>query len=266
MARLARVPRVPRGLRGLEAGRAAGRFGLDPEPEPRGVGWPRLPGGTRAGTTRRAAWRRAQARRVVAAVLAGAATWLVVSAVAPRPVDSGVSVVVAAHDLALGARVGADDVRVESRPGSQRPASALAGPADALGQVTAGPVGVGEVLTTSRFRGAASLTGLSPALVAMSIPLVDEGLLVDLRAGDTVTVLAPGTGASVAAAAPVLSVTASGESPSVAGGSALLGATSAGGAGSRLVVGLTRAEAGAVAGAMGGPSGLTGFVVALGGR
>lgn len=100
----------------------------------------------------------------------------------------------------------------------------------------------------------------------MSIPLVDEGLLVDLRAGDTVTVLAPGTGASVAAAAPVLSVTASGESPSVAGGSALLGATSAGGAGSRLVVGLTRAEAGAVAGAMGGPSGLTGFVVALGGR
>ncbi len=171
-------------------------------------------------------------------------------------------VVVAVHDLTLGAMVGADDVRVEHRPVSQRPGSAVPDLTGAVGQVTAGPVGAGELLTTARFRGPSALAGLAPTRVAVSIPLVDDGLLTALHAGDTVTVLAPGTGSRVATAAPVVSVT-SADGSSGAGGGDVLGQASSGGTSARLVVALTTQEAAGLAAAMGGASGLTGFVIAL---
>ncbi|MDQ2757037.1 MAG: SAF domain-containing protein [Actinomycetota bacterium] len=199
----------------------------------------------------------------MSALLAGTATWLVVSAVVPHPVEAGVPVVVVVHDLALGARVGADDVRLERRPASERPLSAVPRMVDAVGQVTAGPVGEGELLTTTRFRGPAALAGLAPARVAVSIPLVDDGLLPVLSAGDRVTVLTPGTGASIATAAPVLSVSSPDDGGAGLRGTDVLGHVSSGGTGARVVLGLTAQEATSVAAAMGGASGLTGFVLAL---
>jgi len=173
-----------------------------------------------------------------------------------------VPVVIAVHDLTLGARVGADDVRLERRPVSQRPGSAVPDLAGAVGQLTAGPVGQGELLTTTRFRGPSALAGLALTRVAVSIPLVDDGLLSALHPGDSVTVLAPGTGSRVATGAVVVSVT-SADGSTAAGGVDVLGHASSGGTGARLVVGLTAQEAVGVAAAMGGASGLTGFVIAL---
>lgn len=207
------------------------------------------------GTTRRSVWRRTRARRVAAALLAAAATWLVVTALAPHPPETGVPVVVAARDLPTGARVGDADVRVERRPGSQRAAGTVEALADAVGRVTAGPVAAGEVVTSARFRGPPALAGLTPSRLAVSVPLADAGLVGSLRPGDAVAVLAPGTGATVATSAPVLEVSTG------PAGSDLLGG--GGDTGARVVLALRDDEARAVAAALGGPSGPVGFVLAL---
>ena len=86
-----------------------------------------LPPGWR-GSGRRAVWRRARLRRAVAAVLAGVAAWLVVSAFLPTPPPVGVPVVVAVRDLPAGHRLSASDVRVDRWPSEIRPASALQDP------------------------------------------------------------------------------------------------------------------------------------------
>lgn len=189
---------------------------------------------------------------MVSAVLAGAALWLVASALLPKAPDPGVPVLVATHDLALGQTVGGGDLRVERRPEAYVPSGALRAVEPAVDQVLGGPVLAGEVLTSARFRGSGSLAALAPGTLAVSVPVGDPGLLGTLRPADLVSVLVAGTGETVAAAAPVLSS----EPPtaSALGGSA---ATNP-----RVLLALTPTEAKALAAALGSPT-AAGFVVAL---
>jgi Flp pilus assembly protein CpaB len=199
--------------------------------------------------------------RLTAAVLLGLAAWLTVRAVTPAPADPGLPTLVAVHELPLGATVGADDVRLEARPEGVRPAGALDRADAAIGHVVSGPVLVGEMITTARFRGAAQLAGLSPGLVAVSLPLDDAGLLATLGPAMSVSVLAAGSGDPLATEARVLSADGAGSGRGAESGMGAL-AAAAGGVG-RLVVAVTPAEARAIAAAMGARGAGDGFVVAV---
>ena len=193
----------------------------------------------------------------------GVAAWLTVQVLAPAPVDPGIPTRVVVRELPLGTTVGADDVRVEARPVAQRPAGALDRAEQAIGQVVSGPVLVGEVVTTARFRGSGQLSGLSPGLVAVSLPVDDGALLSTLRPAMSVSVLAAGSGDPLAPEARVLAANGPGSgTPGGSPGTGLLAA--AAGGGGHLVVAVTAAEARAIAAAM-GPRGAGGggFVVAL---
>jgi Flp pilus assembly protein CpaB len=202
--------------------------------------------------SRRGRWRRTIAARVISALLAGTALWLVASAVLPRAPDPGVPVLVATRDVGLGETVSAADVRVDRRPEAYRPSGALSSADPAVGRVLSGPVMAGEVLTPARFRGAGSLTGLPDGSVVVSVPVGDTGLAATLHPADLVSVLVAGSGETVAASAPVLSADLT--SASVIGAS--------GPAGAHLLLALTPAEAKAYAAAVGAPTS-TGFVIAL---
>lgn len=227
-------------------------LGYPGAPPPARRGWRRLVPDALTSTTRRAVWRRTRARRVLAAVLAGLAAWVLVGAVVPRPVETGLPVVVAAHDLPLGATVAAQDLRVERRPESQRPGEALLSVDEATGRVTSGRVTAGEVLTAARFRGPSQLGGLPAGQVAVSVPLLDDGILGSVRVGDLVEVLAPGSGDPVTPGARVLGL----DRP----GGGVLGDEGSTG---RVVLALSGDEARRVAAAMSSQTGVSGFVLAL---
>lgn len=201
--------------------------------------------------TRRAAWQRTKARRVLSAGLVGAAVCLLATQLVPHPAQVGIPVVVAARALPIGAALTGSDVRTELRPATQRPVGALTSATEAVGRIASGPLAVGEVLTSGRFAGPGLLTGLPSGLVAMSIPLLDPGLLPALQPADSVQVLASGSGRTLAVAARVLGV--------VTPDTGLLGSEGAG----RLVVALSADEARAVAASMASATGVSGFVVAL---
>ena len=203
--------------------------------------------------TRRAAWQRTKARRVVSALLAGVAVWLLGAQLVPHPVEVGEAVVVVARALPIGAVLSGSDVRTELRPPSERPDGVLTSVEEAVGRVSAGPLATGEVLTTGRFTGPELLAGLPSGLVAMSVPLLDPGILPAVRPADSVRVLAPGTGATIAAAARVLSV----DSPDPG----LLGTGTA--SSGRLVLAVSADEARVLAASMASMTGVTGFVLAL---
>ncbi len=203
-------------------------------------------------SSRRARWRRSKLRRLLCAFLTALGVWLIGSAVMPAGAGTGEPVVVAARAVPLGATVSADDLRLERRPASQRPAEALAAVEPVVGQVAAGPLAEGEPLTPARFQGPHQLAGMPPGQVAVSVPLVESGLVATLRPADTVEVLAAGSGETVAARALVLSVAR--PDPS------LLGASDAGG---HVVLAVTSDEARRVAAAMAAQAGPSGFVLAL---
>ncbi len=99
----------------------------------------------------------------------------------------------------------------------------------------------------------------------MSVPVVDAGLMRDLRPSDVVTLIAPGSGETVAERATVLSVAGEGAGLDGAAGAGLLGTSRTDAP--RLVVALTAQEARAVAIALGaagaGAAGASGFVLGL---
>jgi len=204
-------------------------------------------------SSRRARWRRAKALRLGCALLGATAVWLVGSPLLPHEAQTGAPVVVLARDLAIGSTLSADDVRVERRPLDQRPTHALDRAEAAIGRVAARPLSEGEVLTGARFQGQAQLAGLGSGRVAVSVPLVESGLLPAVRPADLVEVLAAGTGQTVASRAPVLSV----ERPA----EGVLG-PGADGTG-HIVLALTGEEARAVAATITAQTGPAGFVLAL---
>jgi len=204
-------------------------------------------------SSRRARWQRTKAMRLVCALLAAAAVWLVGSPLLPQAVETGDLVVVVTREVPIGSTLSGADVRVERRLSGQRPVRALDRADAAIGRVVASPLSEGEILTAARFQGQAQLTGLGSGRVAVSVPLVESGLLAAIRPADVVEVLAAGTDQTVAPSARVLSV----ERP--AEGVLGQGADSAG----HVVLALTSDEARAVAAAVSSQTGPAGFVLAL---
>jgi len=158
--------------------------------------------------------RAAAARRWLLAaglVAAAVATALPVLAPAPAP---GTAVLTAAHDLAAGAAVRAEDLAVVRMPAGLVPEGALADGSAAVGRLVAGAVRAREPLTDVRLVGPGLLAALGlDGLVAVPVRLADPAAAALLRPGDRVDVLAASTGADgppaaavVAAAAPVLTV------------------------------------------------------------
>jgi Flp pilus assembly protein CpaB len=144
------------------------------------------------------------ARRVVAGglvVLAG------VAALRSNPDGDRVDVVVAARDLAPGATLTADDVRVEKRLTTTLPDGSQADPGAVVGSMLAGPTRRGEVLTDVRLLGsrladAAVGSKAGPGARIVPLHLADSALIDLVRTGDVVDVLAapatdsaPGTAA-----------------------------------------------------------------------
>lgn len=132
------------------------------------------------------------ARRVAAGalvVLAG------IAAVRSNPDGDRVDVVVATRDLAPGAALTRDDVRVEKRLATTLPDGSQANPDAVVGSMLAGPARRGEVLTDVRLLGsrlAEAAIGPKTGPGARIVPLhLADGALIDLvRAGDVVDVLA----------------------------------------------------------------------------
>jgi pilus assembly protein CpaB len=147
----------------------------------------------------------------------------------PAPARSGDPVVVAARDLAAGARLSAGDVRLKPWPVDLRPAGALTRIDEAVGHRVTGPVRAGEALTTTRLVGAGLTLGLPPGLRAVPVQVSGAGLV---QAGDSIDLLvadppdASGAGPPVAhvlaEAARVLAVT-SAPTTDPSGGPASLG-------------------------------------------
>lgn len=146
---------------------------------------------------------RRRLRRVIAAVLAGAALAVTVLVLRPAPPVLGVPTLVVARDVPSGARVSADDVRVEPRPALHRPRGSLAAPEVAVGAVAAGALREGEVVTTGRLLGQAAAAGAPPGSHVMSVPALGTDGLV-LGPGQRVDLYRSDTGAPVASSVLVL--------------------------------------------------------------
>jgi Flp pilus assembly protein CpaB len=152
---------------------------LDPSP------LSRLAEGLRPDWTRTVA-----ARRVAAGALVVLAA---VAALRPDPADDRTNIVVAARDLAPGAELSVDDVRVETRTATMVPDGSLTDLAAVIGSTLAGPARRGEAITDVRLLGprlAESAAGPNARIVPLHL---DDTALLDLiRPGDVVDVLAAG--------------------------------------------------------------------------
>lgn len=128
------------------------------------------------------------ARRVAAAglvVLAG------VVALRSNPDGDLADVVVAARDLAPGAALTPDDVRIEKLLATTIPDGSKVNPSEVIGSTLAGPARRGEVLTDVRLLGS-RLAEATAGPGARIVPLhLADGALIDLvRVGDVVDILA----------------------------------------------------------------------------
>lgn len=216
--------------------------------------------GALLGGGRRGQWRRTLVRRVTASLLAGGA---VLGTVALARTPQGgplVPVVVAARDLPAGQELQPADLLEQRRPRAYAPSGSESSAA-LVGRRLSGPVGAGEVLTSTRIAGAGLLAGRPEDEVAVHVPLADPGALAMVRAGDRVDVLA-GTGETVAAAALVLAVRGADAGTGLSGG---VGA-SLGGDDGGLVLAVTAAVAGRIASAPRDEVGGSSLTVVLRGR
>ena len=95
-----------------------------------------------------------------------------------------VPVVVAAHTIAAGTVLGANDVSLGQWPPSVGPPSAFREIAAVLGRRAAGAIASGEGLTPTRLIGNALAAGLAAGFSAVPVPLMDAGSAALVRAGD----------------------------------------------------------------------------------
>jgi Flp pilus assembly protein CpaB len=181
-------------------------------------------------------------RRATSALLLGAAVLLAGRTVLDRVAPPTESVLVATHDLGVGATLAPGDVRVVDRPRGLRPATASADPAAAVGAVLATPLQAGEEVTSGRLVGPDLLAGQPAGSRAVWLPAAGPGALTGVRPGTRVDVHVPGAAAPVIRGAVVLARTGAG------GGSAgLLGSAPEGSAG--VLVAAPGADAASVLGA-----------------
>ncbi len=147
------------------------------------------------GPGRRAAWRRTRLRRWAAAALVGVAAWVGLAAAGPVA-HQGTPVVITTRDLPAGHRLAPEDLAVGTWRGDGlgAPGGPVADPGAFVGGVTASPIAAGELLVSSRLRGAASVSGLPSGMRAVHVPVADAGAVTLARPGDRVDVLAVGTG------------------------------------------------------------------------
>ncbi|MBB2986027.1 SAF domain-containing protein [Terracoccus luteus] len=172
--------------------------------------WP--PRRRAAPSSRRRRARRARVRRVVAALLAGSAVLVTLSALArDRAPVVGAPTVVAVRAMAAGTVVGADDVEVVSLPVALRPESAMTASSSVVGRTTAAALEAREVLTPPRLVGADLLAGQPAGHVAMTLPVQGASTL-GATAGSHVDLWATGTGERAVDDAVVLAVAGGGAS------------------------------------------------------
>jgi Flp pilus assembly protein CpaB len=138
-------------------------------------------------------------------------------AVRPHP-GPQVTVAVAAHDLASGTVLSADDLVEHSYPADVAPAGSST---TAVGRTLAAPVRSGEPVTDVRLV-TPSLVGGYPGRVALPVRVADADAVALLRVGDTVDLVAAdprrGTASYVATDVPVLALPLpDSESPDAAG-------------------------------------------------
>jgi Flp pilus assembly protein CpaB len=130
-------------------------------------------------------------RRLIAALLAGAAVLSALSALRP-PAIATVRIWAAARDLSGGAALAGADVRVERLPVADVPTGALRATQPIAGRMLAAPVRRGEALTDVRLLSTALLSALGTAgLVAVPVRVADGPATAALvQPGDRVDVVA----------------------------------------------------------------------------
>jgi pilus assembly protein CpaB len=130
-------------------------------------------------------------RRLIAALLAGAAVLSALSALRP-PAIATVRIWAAARDLTGGAALARDDLRVERLPAADVPSGALGATHPIVGRMLAAPVRRGEALTDVRLLSTALLTALGTSgLVAVPVRVADGPATAALvQPGDRVDVVA----------------------------------------------------------------------------
>lgn len=157
---------------------------------------------------RRAQWQRIRLRRLLAALLVGAGVVAGLSALRPAP-EPTEQVIVAARDVAAGARLINADLRVEKWPRTVLP-EGLRSREQLVGRHVLGPVAAGEPITRTRLLAGRNLQTPPGTDLTMSVPVSDPGLARLLRPGDRVDVMDP-QGVPVARSAHVVAVVADAE-------------------------------------------------------
>ncbi|MEO6997560.1 MAG: SAF domain-containing protein [Terracoccus sp.] len=166
---------------------------------------------------RRQRAQRARLRRVGAALLAGVAALVTLSAIArDRVPPPSAATVVSVRAMAAGSLVSPDDVEVIEVPVRVRPGRAFTASEMVVGQVVSSAVDAGEVLTPSRVVGADLLVGQPADRVAMAVPVLDAHST-GARAGSHVDLYTTGSGARAASNVVVLSVSGGGDKDSTWG-------------------------------------------------
>ncbi len=127
-------------------------------------------------------------RRLLAALFAGLAVLLALGALRDEP--AGRTVVVAAHDLASGTMLVADDVRRARLPESAVPEHSAQQVDGVVGHTVAGPMRRGEVITDRRVVHPDRMSGFPAGTVFATIRLADADALSSLGVGDRVDVVA----------------------------------------------------------------------------
>lgn len=154
-------------------------------------------------TRRWSEWRQLRMRRLLAALLVGAAVVVGLTALRPAPEPTR-QVVVAARDVPAGHRLRAADLTVEAWPEDLSPGDRAAR-GELTGHRVLGPISAGEPVTKGRLLIGRNLHTPSGTDLVVSVPLADPGLSRLLRAGDRVEVL-DRQGAAAARSATVVAV------------------------------------------------------------
>lgn len=170
---------------------------------------PAAPGGPRTRLPHRPARAptrgRARLRRVLAAVLAGAAVAGAGGLAVSRPQAGAVPVVVASSLVAAGTPLTAGLLQVRHLPADAVPQRAVTDASVAVGREAASVLAPGEVLTEHDLATATLLTGHGGSR-AVFVPVPQPSVLGALGGGDRVDVHSPVDGSAVVADALVLSV------------------------------------------------------------
>lgn len=130
---------------------------------------------------------RAGQARILAAVLAMLAVWLVAAPLVRAVAAGKTPVLVLRHAVDAGTSLTAADVTTSKFPGSLVPEGALHDPAEAVGRRLSTAAGTGEALTSARLTPSRSLAADEVALV---LPVAPETAAA-LHPGDPVRVLLP---------------------------------------------------------------------------